>query len=350
MNRLRVIVLTVSAVVCLAAGCSPYVASVIQGELELLAQTVPIESALEDPALSDEQKARLAFVIAARDYAGEVVGLNVARNYQTFVNLGNEPLAWNLSASRKDAFEPYYWTLPIAGRIPYLGFFELDQALAERDRLVGLGYDTMIYELDAYSTFGVLPDPVISSLLRRNLTSLADTVFHELTHSTIISGSTNFDESVATFVGRTAAIEFLGVTFGPASAEVSAATVGYADQDRHQAFLRALIDELQAVYASELSYEEKLARRQEVIQAAQQRYAAEVLPLLEQPDLYRGFTTFSYNNAYLLAHVRYNQGQDLFARVHEQTGRAWPETLRLFARAARAPAPFEELRGLLEQP
>lgn len=334
----------------LPAGCGDnYIISSIFGQLDLLARTVPIDSAVNDSSLTEEQRAKLAFVIRARDYAANVVGLNIARNYQTFANLNGESLAWNLSGSRKDAFEPYVWTLPFVGQLPYLGYFDRDDALVERDRLVAEGYDTLIYEVDAYSTLGLLPDPVTSALLERSLTSLADTVFHELTHSTVYGGDTTFDESVATFVGRAAATEFLAVEYGADSAEVENARVSYADQDLHQAFLQRLITDLQAVYASDASYEDKLAQRQVVIQESQQRYAAEVLPMLQRPELYQGFVTFPFNNAYLLVHVRYNQRQDLFAAVFERTSRDWAQTLSIFSAAARTPFPFDYLSEFLSE-
>lgn len=330
------------------AGCGDtYVGSVILGELGLLASARPIAEAVNDPRLDEEKRLKLAFVVRARDYAEQVVGLRVGSSYQSFADLGSRSLAWNLSASYKDRFEPYYWRLPIVGRLPYIGYFDLEQAKAERDRLVDHGFDTLIYEVDAFSTIGQLPDPVTSALLRRNLASLADTVFHELTHNTIYSFvDTIFDESLATFVGRTAGLEFLASEFGPDAPEIEQARRSYEDQDRFQLFLHDLNDNLRQVYDSDLSFDEKMARREEVIQAAQQRFAAEVLPLMNNPAGYETYTSFAFNNAFLLVHVRYNTSQDVFAAVYESTGHDWAATLQIFRDAAAKADPIGYLRGL----
>jgi predicted aminopeptidase len=329
-------------------SCNTYIGSIVAGELQLLSSVQPIEEAVNDPNLDQEQRDKLAFVIQARDYAEQTVGLNVGTSYQTFANLGDRSLAWNLSASRKDAFDPYYWNLPLVGRLPYIGYFNLDQARAERDRLVGEGYDTLIYEVDAFSTIGRLPDPVTSALLQRDLYSLADTVIHELTHNTVFSfGNTTFDESLATFVGRTAGQEFLAATFGPDSAQVQDARHGYADEDRFQDFLGQMMDDLRPIYDGDASFEDKLAQRQAVITAAQQRFGADVLPLLNDQAGFRLYTVFPFNNAFLLVNVRYYTDQDVFTAIYESTGRDWAATIHTFQEAAATPDPVAYLRGLL---
>lgn len=343
--------LSASLVFCLGlAGCGDtYLGSIILGELKLLSSVRPIEEAVNDPGLDEEVRLKLAFVIRARDYARDVVGLHVGGSYQTFADLGDRSLAWNLSASRKDAFDPYIWRFPLVGSLPYIGFFSLDQAKAERDRLLAEGYDTLIYEIDAYSTVGQLPDPVTSALLRRNLASLADTVIHELTHNTIYAfNDITFNESLATFVGRTAGMDFLALEFGPDAPEIQQARLDYEDQDRFQAFLREMKDGLAAIYDTDLSFDEKMARREEFIAAAQQRFAFEVLPLMHDQEGYEGYATFPFNNAFILAHVRYNSDQDVFAAVYEKTGRDWAEAMRLYREAARSPDPTRHLHALAE--
>jgi predicted aminopeptidase len=319
----------------------------VAGELRLLGSAVPIERGLSDPDLTEEQRSKLEFVVRARDYGRDVVGLNVANSYQTFVNLRGVPLAFNLSASRKDRFEPYIWNLVI-GPFPYLGFFDEREANRERDRLVRLGYDTVTYEVDAFSTLGLLPDPVTSALLRRDLASLADTVLHELTHNTISKlADTNFNETLANFVGRAAAIEFLQQEFGDDAEIVRLARERYEDSDRLGAFYVTLIDELTALYDSDLSSEEKIERRTGVVQAARERYRSEVLPLMHDQATYAAYGEFPINNAYLLLHVRYNDQLDLFQGVYDFTGRNWGQTLQVFSDAAAVEDSLGYLRGIL---
>jgi predicted aminopeptidase len=340
----------VSSLTVATAGCGnlDYAFSAIAGQFRLLSSVEPIEVALEDPSLSEEQRDKLAFVVRVRDYAEHVIGLNAGDSYRSFANLGDEPLAWNLSAARKDAFEAYFWDLPLVGSLPYLGFFDYDQALAERDRLVDEGWDTLVYEVDAYSTIGLLPDPLTSALLRRDRISLADTVMHELLHNTIFQpGETTFNESMATFVGRQAGLEFLAFEYGAGSDVLVEAHRNYQDEDRHAAFIAGLIAEVRTLYEQDLSSEEKIAQREAIFESGRQRYATEVLPYLHDRTGYETYTTFKYNNAFLLANVRYNNDQDVFAAVYEMTGRNWAHTLSIFAEAANAPMPFQYLRDVV---
>lgn len=333
------------------AGCGfewNYVFGAIGGEINLLASAVPIEDGLDDPNLTEEEREKLRVVIDVRDYAADVIGLNVGSSYRTFANLGGQSLAWNLSASPKDAITPYYWGLPFVGPIPFLGFFSIDDAYKERDRLVAQGYDTLIYEVDAYSTVGLLPDPMTSALFKRPLPSLIDTIFHELAHNTIYTGTNEvFDESLAEFVGRTAAMEYITTRYGPESELAVEARRSNEDSAIFNAFLADLRLQLDAIYARDISREDKIAARGPVFEAARQQMADEVLPRLHDPSRYEAYTTLNFNNAFLLVNVRYNTEPELFEAVYEKTGRNWGAVLDIFRQAEASADPFAFLREQL---
>ena len=335
----------------MSAGCGGwppgYLPSAIFGELRFLSQMVPIESALDDPTLTEEERDKLAFLLRARDYSRDVVGLQVANNFQQFVNLHGQSLAWNLTASRKDAFEPYVWHIPIAGRMPYLGFFSRDQALAERSRLVDAGYDTFIYEVDAYA-LPYVPDPVTSRVLRRDYPDLADTVAHELVHNTVMSETdVVYSESLAVFVGRRVAVEFIGLEFGEDSALIEQSLNQYEDADTFGTYLADLTEELTSLYSSDLSSAEKINRRGGVFEAWADRFTTEALPQMHSPETYEGFGDTLLNNAFLLVNTRYNSHQDLFEQAFELVGRDWARALDLFQAAADAPDPFQYLESII---
>lgn len=345
-------VVVLGVVLLLSTGCAAppgYVFSAICGQLAFLSAAEPIERALEDPTLTDEEREKLIFVVDARNYAEDVIGLRVGRSYRTFVNLRGEPLAWNLSASRKDAFTPHIWSFPLIGAFPYLGFFDLDQATAERDRLRDQGYDTMLYELDTYA-IPILPNPITSSMLKRGYVSLADTVIHELLHNTILRpNDTDFNETLATWFGRVGALQFLEAHFGADAPIVDEAYRSYEDQDRFNAFITGLIAELREVYESDMSSADRIAARDPIFDAARRRFGDEVLPLMNEPARYEVYTEFPLNNAFLLANTRYHDHFDVYQGVFDANGGSWAATLVVFADASRASNPQRFLNDWLTE-
>src|SRR5207247_1246767 len=101
------------------------------------------------------------------------------------------------------------WWYPVVGRVPYQGFFERGQAEAAGERLSGRGLDVEVRPAVAFSTLGWFADPLLSTVAQAPPVALADTVIHELFHSTIyVPGDATFNESAATFAGHRGAIAF----------------------------------------------------------------------------------------------------------------------------------------------
>ncbi len=335
------------------AGCGGppgYILTAAAGQLDFLDRAAPIEDSLSnDPTLTDEQRDKLAFVVRARTYAEDVVGLNIGNSYQEFVNLGGEPLAWNLSASRKEAFIPATWSFPFIGTFPYLGFFDLDRAETERDRLKDEGYDTMLYELDTYA-IPILPDPITSPMLERSHISLADTIMHELLHNTIFrANDADFNESLATFVGREAGLEFLAEEFGMDDPILEEARESYEDEAIFNAFIADSIDRLQELYTSGKPTERILTEREAVFDAIRETFRDDVLPEMNNRERYEVFGEFPLNNAFLLAGARYNDHQELYAAVHDANDRDWSLTLAVFDQASRSNNPIAFLEQSLSR-
>jgi len=235
----------------------------------------------------------------------------------------------------------------VTGRIPYLGFFRLDQVVAERDRLVEAGYDTFVYEVDAFAV-PVLPDPVTSRLLERDYGDLADTVAHELTHNTVMTmEDITYSESLAVFVGRTAAIEFLAVQFGEDSPLIQEAIETYEDDDIFRSHLTELTDEVTALYGSDLSSEEKIAQRKGIFEGWRDRFSSEVLPLLHYPERYEAYGEMTLNNAFLVVNRRYNSDQEIFEQVFEAVGRDWARALDMFKAAGSSDNPIQYLEDFV---
>ena len=339
-----------AAVLVAAVGCEGirYVSHLLDGQFAINANLEPIDAVLQSNRLTPQQQAKLELAVAAREYARNVIGLNVGDSYSTFHDTRGKPLIYNLSASRKDRFEPYQWTFPIFGTFPYLGFFDEAYLRETENALIAQGYDTFVYSPDAYSTLGILADPVRSPMLERGEVSLADTIIHELLHNTVWrANDIAFNETMASFVGQQGAAEFLSQR-PDGEALADAARAAYADQEKINAFLVSLFDELTVYYASDATTDEKVAGRDAVYEAGRRRFREAIQPTLSNPPAYEYYANLPTNNAWLLGFARYSYDLSLFERVYAATGEDWPATLAAFRSAARSAGdPYTALREWL---
>jgi len=337
----------------LLSGCDGFVYAThaIGGELAIHGETEPIDDVLASGRLSEKEDEKLRLIVKARNFAGDVIGLNTVNAYTTFYDTEGDPLAFNLSAARRDALVPYQWRFPLVGEIPYLGFFDEQYMHEVEDDLIADGFDTFTYELDAYSTLGLLEDPVRSTMLQRGKLSLSETIIHELLHNTIWrQNETVFNESLATFVGRKGAIQFLQAEFGEDSGWAELAVGYYADVDAVNVFLFDLYNDLAAYYARPLTPEEKTTGREAVYQAGRDRFVDQVQPALNYPDTFAGYADLPTNNAWMLGHYRYNLDLEVFEAVYQAVGGDWPAALDVYRAAAEARQdPFEYLHAWLAE-
>lgn len=344
------------ALVALALGTTgcdglQYINHVAQAQFSINRETEPIADVLASGRLSAEDADKLRLIVRARDYAAGTMGLRAGTSYTTFYDTQGQPLAYNLSAARRDALIAKTWSFPIVGEVPYLAFFDEGYLRRVERRLQDEGFDTLTYELDAYSTLGVFEDPVRSPMLRRGTLDLVETVIHELLHNTVWrNGATVFNESLATFVGRQGAIEFLRQEYGADSGWPAVAVRFYADTDAVNTFLLRFYEDLAAYYGGPGTADEKVAGREAVFAGWRARFEADVLPLLNYPDSFRGYGRLPTNNAWVLANYRYNLDLHVFAQVYEATGQDWAAALGVYRAAAAAPGdPFEYLRNWLRE-
>jgi predicted aminopeptidase len=341
--------LTVFSLPLTACDSLVYVLRAAEGQLSIQGATEPIEEVLASGRLSGEDQAKLELLVRARQYAIDVVGLSAGESYTTFYDSAGDPIVFSLSASRQDSLEPVIWWFPFFGDQEHLLFFDEEYLRQVEQELIDGGFDTYTYEVDAYSTAGFFKDPIRSPMLKRHTLSAVETIFHELLHNTIWrSGAPAFNESLATFVGRTVAPEFLLAEFGQDSGWGEVAAAYYADSDAVNAFLLELYDELDAYYAGPLSAEEKIAGREAVYQAGRERFVEVVLPALNYPDVFAGYANLPTNNAWMRANYRYHLDLPVFEEIFMALGGDWLAALDVFRAAGRSSDdPFDYLRDWL---
>lgn len=339
------------AAVAMAAGCmacSPvYVVKAGIAEVGILRARQPIHEVLNDSTVDPGTRGKLAYVVEARRFAAEDLGIDVGDSYTMFTQLDRDTLALVVTAAYPDRLVPKTWWFPIVGRVPYKGHFSLQSALDEGADLAAEGFDTWVRPTAAFSTLGWFNDPILSTALRTDEVEVVTTVIHELSHQHLfVPGHVAFNESFATFVGRVGAARFFCTRegSGPDSVKCQRALARWRDTQRFSRFLDDFVAELATVYDDPaLTPEEKVVQRHPVFAAALRDFDERVAPELESLT-FAGFRDTPVNNATLLSRIRYyNRLADFdeFLRTHE--GDLVSALADLKERAPEAQDPFDLL-------
>jgi len=333
------VLLALSSISCLN-GC--YLAHVARGQVGIAWSSIGIDEALERADLSPADKAKLRYVQEVRAFAESDLGLKPSKNYTTYLPGPKRPITWVVTAAPKDRLEPVTWWFPIVGSVAYKGYFDPDMAKAEAASLAADGYDVYVRPAIAYSTLGWFTDPITPLLLDLDDGELASLIVHELTHGTIYAaGQTGFSESLAEFVGRRGAEEFLAHRFGPDDGRIAAFRDGVADGQLFDAFMRAEAEGLIRLYASRPT--DLTADRQEYFDGMRRDFE-ELRPRF-RTEGYRAIRLRVLNNASMLGHLAYADTAP-FERAFEAAGRDWTKFFALVRAAAKSDRPLERLREL----
>lgn len=303
-------VLVAVALVTLAGGCwsGRYLAKQGIGQLELLRARRRIDEVLRDPSVSAETKRRLALAWQAREFGVRVLGLHGGDGFTRFVDSHGAPIAWNVTAAKKDKLEVHLNRFPVVGAIPYLGFFAEDDARREADRLRADDLDVYVRPVAGYSTLGITSDPIYSSMLEGSDARIVEVTLHEMTHATVyLPGRSEWNESLATVVGNEGAAQFFAA-HGDASkvaALVDESRQREREEEAFSRFLAPLVASLQALYAdAALSHDAKLRRREAIFAAARARYLSLFPPPPGAPT--GPFAGGRLNNAVILSYSVYH--------------------------------------------
>jgi len=292
-------------------------------EAKILRARRPITEVLNDSATSADTRGKLAYVMEARRFAADSLGIDVGEAYSTYTRLDHDTLSLVLSAARKDRLVPKTWWFPVVGRVPYKGFFSEKDARAEQADLEKDGFDTYLRPTTAFSTLGWFNDPLLSTILRDDDVGVVETVLHELAHRYLfVAGQVGFNESYAEFVGNTAAIRFFCTRRGggPDTVKCLRAQARWRDLQRFSVFIDGLVSNLQTLYArTDLDAAEKIRRREDVFKAALEHFSHDVQPTFEALG-FHSFITIPLNNATLLARMRYYHRLPDFQALLEQHG------------------------------
>ena len=337
-----------------AAACSPtYVIQAGLAEAEILGARRPLPEVVLDPQTDPRTRDILTFVMEAREFGIDELGLHAGESYTSFVELNSDTLALVLSAAYRDRLVPRTWWFPVVGHVPYRGFFDEEDALREQAQLEQEGFDTYLRPTSAFSTLGWFDDPLLSSALGFDEIEAVATVLHEMAHEHLfVPSRVRFNESYANAVGRVGAAEFFCTRpgGGPDTVKCQRARARWRDTQRYSAFLDGFLGELDTLYAdSTRTPEQKIEDRDQVFAAARERYNAELRPSLESLT-FGSFLSVELNNATVLARLRYYHRLSDFERFIEAQGGLGAALVVIAASAGSSDDPFDLLSPLTSRP
>ncbi|MBM4350323.1 MAG: hypothetical protein FJ106_10635 [Deltaproteobacteria bacterium] len=291
-------------------------------------QSVPVQEALMDEALEDDEKGKVHLIQEVKRYGEERLGLRRTGSYTKYFEV-KRPILHVITASEKDRLHLHHWNFPIIGRATYKSFFTLEGALKEKGVLERKGFDTYLQQAAAYSTLGWLKDPIFSTMLKWDEPTLANIILHEMAHATVyFKGETDLNEQLATFIGHQGAINFLTEKYGPGSKEVALAIDYQGDDLLFSRWIDQAYRQLLEFYDQPVSREEKARGREEIFQSIQEKFTE--MQDQFKTDCYKGFERKKLNNAALMAYRRYLQRLDRFEALYEKLGKDLKKVVEFF--------------------
>ncbi len=326
------------AAAVLLSGCETlaYYAQAVGGQLELLARAQPVATVIADPATPQLLRERLELAGSIRDYASRELGLPDNGSYRSYADLARPYVVWNVVAAPEFSLEPVESCFPVAGCVPYRGFFAREDAERHGERLRSAGNDVNVRGVPAYSTLGRFDDPLLSTFIRNPDVELARLIFHELAHQLLyVKDDSTFNESFAVAVERAGVQRWLAATGRSAGLKVF-----FEGHETSRKFFEELAQartRLKALYAMPLKPSVMRERKQ-----------AEFAALQKSLEATSRFRILEPNNALLASYATYTQLVPAFERLLADEGgdleRFYARVKKLAAGGAggRPPAPTIE--------
>ncbi len=320
-------------------------------EAKILARRRPIAALIADTQTAPALRAKLQLVLAARQFAIDSLGLKAAREFTTFSRLDRDTLVLVLSAAYRDSLAFRQWWFPVVGRVPYKGFFDFEAAKREAKAVDDDGFDAVLRPAPAFSTLGWFNDPILPTTLVLDSLELANTVIHELVHTTYYApGAAVFNESMANFVGSRGAERFFRARGQQGAADEVARR--WQDEMVFGEFWSSLYASLDSAFkAHPTSRADRLSARDTLFARARLALRTTLAPRLTTMDS-TAIARLRLNTAAVMARRIYLTDLALFERVHQRSGsdiRATIATLIAEAKRDRK-QPYSAVRRYLGDP
>lgn len=301
-------------------------------QLKIVWNAEDIDEILKNKSVPDTVLQKLILIQEIRKFATDSLGLHESSNYTTYYEQHGKPLSWVVMACPPFSLELYTWKFPILGALPYLGFFDSTEAYTEANRLKALGYQTEIFNPRAWSTLGILKDPLLSQMLQGTEGEIAALIFHELTHATIyVNNDSKLNENMATFVGYEGANYYLNSKYGVMADQTKQFTHWRNVRYKRTKYFLKCADTLEILYKkfdTLTSEDQKLElKNREIDKIAQNAFNLKLISRVPSGDTLQEYLSNTYfaslrlyhNNIDSLMHIFSNQyNSDIKWFIREQ--------------------------------
>ena len=318
-------------------------------QMSLLNAREDYDDVLKRPDLEPEKKNKILFAQEVLNFAKNDLRLNSNGNYSKIVMLDRSYVTYVVSAAEPWSLKSYDWYFPIVGSVPYLGFFSETEALEEEKDLQKEGLDTYQRGVSAYSTLGWFRDPLLSSMLRYDDHTLAETLIHELIHTTFwVKNSAEFNERLASFLGRKGAQIFYKFKEGADSATSRLITDEAHDEKLFSEFITAEVKLLDQWYKELKEENRSIETKEKRIKEIQTKFKSEVIKKMKT-DSWSRFSEMKLNNARLVMYRTYLSDFSVFEKLWVLTQQNVEAFLKACEPLKTSKDPNKELQKILTQ-
>ena len=111
--------------VLLLTACSGpgYYMQAVSGQWQLMHARQDIQALIDDPATSPELSRQLQTAAHIKEFAQTALKMPSGNSYSSYVEVDGPALVWNVVATPEFSLQPKKWCFPVAGCVPYRGFF-----------------------------------------------------------------------------------------------------------------------------------------------------------------------------------------------------------------------------------